>query len=174
MTMTPEIQRQLADTLNAITDKKDPETRKTVLRAIQKKDPTAVFPELQQDDLTQSIERRFEELNHAQAARDTQSRLEAQRGELMARGYSEEDVKKIETDVMQKHGISDYKVAAVVFDAEQPAPAPSYDIRGKRPWKAESLKRFMENPRDTAREVASEIVHEMRASTQPNFNRRSA
>ena len=103
---------------------------------------------------------------HKQATRDAQENLERQRNQLITKGYSEEDVKKIETEVMQKHGISDYSVAAKVFDADQPAPQPSYEIRGKRPWKAESLKRFMENPKDTAREVAQETIAEMRNSNK--------
>lgn len=160
---------QLANTLKAITDKGDPETRKAALELIQKKVPGTNFTELQTDRLEKSVEKRFEELEHRQSQRELQSNLESQRQSLISRGYSEDDVKKIETDVMQKHGIADYSVAAKVFDADQPAPQPSYDIRGVRPWKAESLQSFMKNPKDKAREVAQQVAAEFRQSPNKRF-----
>ena len=160
---------QMANSLKAILDRSDPETRKTTLSLLEKKIPGANIVELQTDRISKSVEDKFAAFEHKQAAKEANSRLESQRNSLISKGFTEDDVKKIETDVMQKHGISDYEVASKVYAADQPVPVPSYEIRGNRPWKKESLKDFMGNPKDKAREVAAQTALEMRQNPNRRF-----
>lgn len=157
---------QLANTLKAITDRADPETRKAALELIQKKVPGTHFSELETDKISKTMDAKFAEFEHRQATKDATHQLETQRGKLTAMGYTDADIKSIETDVMQKHGISDYEVAAKVYQADQPAPAPTYDIRGQKPWKRENLEGFFGKPREKAREMAAQISAEMRSNPQ--------
>lgn len=157
---------QLANTLRAITDKGDPETRKAALALIAKKVPGTHFSELETDKMSRAMEAKFAEFEHKQVVRDATHQLETQRGKLTAMGYTDDDIKNIETNVMQKHGIADYEVAAKVYQADQPSPSPTYDIRGQKAWKRENLKDFFGKPKDKAREVAAEVLAEMRSNPQ--------
>lgn len=162
MDLSPETV-QLANTLRAITDKSDPATRKAALELIEKKVPGTNFSELQEDRVEKKMNERFQKMEQDRASQEANQRLENQRQSLITKGYTEEDVRKIETDVMQKHGIVDYEVAAKVFQADQPASQPHYDIRGQKAWKKDNLKdMFGPNVKEKARERAFEVVAEMR------------
>ena len=72
--------------------------------------------------------------------------------------YNEDQIKEIETGVMQKYGINDYDAAAKVYGADlKPAKA---DNRPRRTstWEMPDFEKFAKNPAQAANDLAYDLI----------------
>lgn len=158
--LSPEAQAQLADLSVALAH--NPKTRKQFTKLVQEIDPTKRFADVETDELRESIDHKFAERDQQAEAARTRQRLEAQRQGLISSGrFKEEDVAKMEKDVMEKHGISDYDIASKVYAADMKPVSPTSEIKS-RTWKMpvlqkEDLGNLTQHSRDKAYAVIDEI-----------------
>lgn len=157
--LSPEAQAQLAEL--SISLAHNPKTRKAFTKLVQEVDPSKRFPDVEADDLRDTIKNEFEVRDQQAEARRIKAQTENQRADLLESGrYKEEDVKEIEK-IMEKHGISDYDVAAKVYSADTKPASPTSDIKS-RTWqmpqlKKEDLGNLTQNARDKAYATIDEI-----------------
>jgi hypothetical protein len=139
----------------------DKEMRPLVNKFLKKKNGK-VLPDVELEEIRAENKREFEKRDIAASAEREKLRLEAQRNALIESGrFSEDDVKKMEKDVMEKHGISDYNVAAKVFAADVKPADPTPEI-SSRNWELPKFsKEEMANPHAVARRRANDVVGEI-------------
>ena len=142
----------------------DPETRPMVNKKTKVRGSPMMDVELA--DMKAEMRKEFEDRDQKSQQEKIKRQLETQRNGLIDRGYKEEDVSKIETDYMQKHGIGDYDLAAKLYAADQKPADPSYEIQ-TRTWQMPNFtKEQIMNPKELdrrAREGAYQTLAEMRA-----------
>lgn len=135
--LSPEAQAQLADLTLKLAH--DPKTRKQYAKLVKEIDPSRTFPDVEMDEFRESVKAEREADKLAEAAQKTRERLAAQRSALIASGrFKEEQVKEMESSVMEKHGISDYDVAAKVFSADIKPASPTHELKS-RTWEMPTL-----------------------------------
>lgn len=165
--MTAEADRdQLADLIAKISS--DPRTRKTVIKAIKEVEPNWQVPaDVIADDLREETDAKLAEIRQEAESRRIRDDLERKRRRV-ADKYGEDAVQAIEKDIMQKHGIADYDLAARVYAAEQPPPdrerrdqeSPRHGATFQVPQI--DLNEYMRNPRKAALDEAYRVVDEFR------------
>lgn len=105
----------------------NPGTRKDFARLVKKVQPGRRFPDVEVEDIRAEVRQEFEtrdlELQKQKAGR----KLERERAEV-ADQYDEKAMGEIEA-LMEKHGLSDYKLAARLYaaDAKPARPTPGAD-----------------------------------------------
>jgi len=152
--------KYLANLLTKLTE--DPRTRRRVLQAVKELEPNLRFPDQDVQDLREEFEAKLAEDRQKRESETIRARLEADRQRLADR-YDDETIRKIETDVMQKHGIADYEVAAKVYAADLPPERPERDdTRHGATWELPSFDEYFENPMKTARANAYRTIDELR------------
>lgn len=131
--LSPEAQAQLSKLATDLAH--NPKTRKRFVNLVKEIDPSKTFPDVELEDLRESIEAKFADRDHQEAARKATRKLERQRASLIESGrFKEEDVEKIEKEVMEAHGISDYEVAATYYGAITKPVTPTSEIKSQT-WK---------------------------------------
>lgn len=128
--LDPEAQKQLAELTIKLAH--DPKTRKAFTKLVKEVDPSKSFPDMDAEDNRDVIRSEFAKRDQDAESARVKQRLEAQRAGLINSGrYKEEDVQKIEKEVMEKHGISDYDVASKVYAADTKAANPTPEIKSR-------------------------------------------
>lgn len=165
--MPPEADRdQIAELIAKISA--DPATRKTVIKAIKHVEPKWEVPaDIAVDDLREETRAQLDAMRQENESRRIRDELERKRKSIADR-YGEDSVKEIETNIMEKHGIVDYDVAARLYAAEQPPPdrerRAREDSRHGATWELPQidLAAYMANPRKAALDEAYKVVDELR------------
>src|SRR5258708_3625890 len=139
------------------------DTRREFIKLVKKVDPSRSFPDVDMQDLRDELAEQRAEDETKRQAEATKQRMEKQRQALIDSGrYTEDDVKKIETDVMQAKGITDYDDAATLYGAQH-APArgaPEISSSGGT-WTLPDNKGLRENPGKWARDQAFASIAEI-------------
>lgn len=147
----------------AIELSKDVEGRKLINKKL--KPLGKSLPDVDLADLSASIDNKFAERDQQENARRMNDHLESQKNGLRSRGFKDEDIANMETNIMQKHGISDYDVAAKVFAADARPADPTHEIK-TRTWQMPTLgEKQIHNSADIAnfaRERAYQVVNEFK------------
>jgi len=122
--LDPAAQAALAELAVELANK--PETRKEFARLVQKVQPNRRFPDVEADDLKAEIDRRFEEKEREVEQKRILKAMEREKAKI-SKNYDEKSIGEIEA-LMEKHGISDYSLAARLYAAEtkpaNPTPQP--------------------------------------------------
>jgi hypothetical protein len=160
--LSAEAQAQLAELTLKIAH--DPKTRKQYAKLVKEIDPSRTFPDVEMDEFRESVKADIAAQKLADDARKTSDRLAAQRHALIATGrFKEEQVKEMETSVMEKHGISDYDVAAKIFSADLKPASPAHEIKS-RTWEMPTIaKEDMGNLAAFAQRQAYAAIDEIKA-----------
>lgn len=128
--LDPEAQKQLAELMVGMS--KNPKTRKEFTRLVREVNPSMSFPDVEKEEMRETITSEFAKRDQENETKRVKERLEAQRSSLITSGrFKEEDVGKIEKEVMEKHGISDYEVAAKVYAADMRPASPTPEIKSR-------------------------------------------
>lgn len=131
------------------------ETRREFIKLVKKIDPSRSFPDVEMQDLREEMESKFAEEETKRQANATKKRMEDQRQALIDSGrFTEDDVKKIETDVMQTKGITDYDTAAILYGAQHAPAKAAPEISSGGTWTLPDNKGLRENPGKWARDQA--------------------
>lgn len=121
------------------------------------------LPDVEFAELSANIDNKFAERDQQEASRRMTDHLESQKNSLRSRGFKDDEIAKIETDIMQKHGISDYDVAARVYAAESKPANPTHEIK-TRTWQMPTIgKDDIGNLNQRALNIAYQTVGEFRA-----------
>lgn len=138
-----------------------------------KTDPTiALPPDVQIEKFKRDQKARDDAREIETRQKETNKKLEAQRKSLIESGrYDEDTVSKMEKEIMEPRGISDYDIAATLYAAANPEPDVHVPVRGQAgatwdmPWKTQSkdqVSALLANPRKAALEKAHAVVTELR------------
>ena len=143
----------------------NPKTRRPFLNAVREIEPDRVFPDQQVEDLRQEWATQRETDNIERERRETEQRLAAQRRKLIdSKRFTEDDVKKIEKDVMERLGLADYDAAATIYGAQQPA-APSNTVpKSGGVWELPTFDGLLKDPNGAARNMAFQVIDELAAN----------
>lgn len=160
--LSPEAQSQLADL--ALQLAHDPKTSKQYKKLVKELHPDRHFPDVEVDDLREEVKTLLAARDQKEESDRVNQGLRAQRNGLITSGkFTEEDVKKMETDVMEKHGISDYEVAAKVYAADTRPANPTPEIKS-RVWEMPKLaKEDIDNINQHTLKNAYAVVDEITA-----------
>ena len=140
------------------------ETRREFIKLVKKVDPSRSFPDVEMQDLREEMESKFAEEETKRQAAATKKRMEEARQALIDSGrFTEDDVKKIETDVMQAKGIADYETAAVLYGAQHAPAKAAPEISTGGTWTFPDHKGLREDPNKWARDQAFAAVGEIKA-----------
>lgn len=138
------------------------ETRKDYLKAVKKIDPAKRFPTHEVDELRAELaetrEREKEERQIEEQRKATEARLNAQRSALVGKGYTDDQLKEVES-VMQKYGLADYEAGADLYQARKPATAPDAPTGT---WEFPTIAGLIENPTKAARDEAYRTITELK------------
>jgi len=160
MTYDPATQEQMAKLLGKLMS--EPKTRRTVGKAIREVEPNVRFPDLDLEDLKEELRADREKEKADRETEKLEEKLRTQRDRLKDR-YSDEQLKQIEEDVMKKHGIFDYEIAAKVYAAEQPPVRESREENHHgATWKIPNFEKYFKDPRGTALDEAHQAIAELR------------
>lgn len=159
--LSPEAEKQLAELSMQLAH--NPKTRAKYVKLVQEIDPSKRFPDVETDDIREEMNTRFAEQAATQQAERVRQQLETQRAGLITSGrFQEEDVKKIETDIMPKYGLTDYDAAATLYAAQTKPQTPVPEIKG-RTWEMPLPdKKDMGNLANYARKQAYAAIDEIR------------
>lgn len=140
----------------------DPKTRKEFVNLIKKRDPNFRAADVEIEDLRDDVDQRFAARDQQEEARKATDRLSAQRRNLIDSGrFKEEDVVKIEKDVMEKYGLADYDAAAKLYAADMKPAGATPEIK-TRVWEMPDLKSAMNDPAGQARSEAYKAIDEIK------------
>lgn len=165
--LSPEATDQLAALAQTLAH--NPKTRRQFVKLVQEVDPSKRFPDVESDELRESIKSEFAQRDQQAEANRVLQHQQNQRAGLISSGrFKEEDVKAMEKDVMEKHGISDYDIAAKVYSADTRPATPTSEIRS-RSWEMpnmtkDNIANLGHHARDTAFKVIDEFKNKRRAS----------
>lgn len=164
MSIDPKVEKELAQL--AIKLAANEKTKRPFLKAVKE-----VAPELYRSFPDQAIE----DFREAEAERREKERLDAETAAVTARlakqrktllkSYTEDQVKEIETGVMEKYGLADYEAAAKLYSADH-APVQQ---NGRQPtkygatWELPKYDGLLENPVKAARDMAHRVIDELNA-----------
>lgn len=133
-------------------------TRKAHLKNIKTLSPGYQLPaDIATADLREELTGALADDKLERERKATEDRIAAQRKSLIDSGrYSEDDVKKIETEVMQKFGLSDYAAAAKIYAADtQPAkPSGREPLTRDATWTLPQVPGLLDDPTKAARNAA--------------------
>jgi hypothetical protein len=168
--LSPEQQASISDLFYELCH--DPKTRKKARDLIKDRDPALAA---QFADVT--VDERMEEFEAKQADKELKRqqdehvrRLSEQRAALIADGkYTEDQVKEMETGVMARYGLSDYKAAATLYASENPpaTPTPPALKPGGATWEFPSVEvggkvvpfaDFAKDPAGASRNAAFNVI----------------
>ena len=128
-----------------------PETRATVLKAVQKVDPKFQLPaDVTARDVTDVIDEKFAERDTEARKHAVKAKLESDRKGLIdgtllpGRKFDEDGVKKIEM-FMQDRGYTDYRDAAILYGADEAPAGAVPEIPSAGVWEMPNVK----NPFDS-------------------------
>lgn len=141
----------------------NPKTRRQFFQAVKEIAPERYAAQIDQrvEDQLEEIRREREADKLAREQEKVTTRLEAARAALLSR-YSEDDVKKIETDVMQRYGISDYEAAAKLYAADNVPANPRNDPpKTGATWEMPNFEGLVKNPVKAARDMAFSVIDEL-------------
>lgn len=142
-------------------------TRKPFLNAVKEVDPNRRFPTQEVDDLREEMkterEREKEERRIEEERRATEARLNAQRSVLVGKGYTEDQLKEVES-VMTKYGLTDYEAAADIYERRKPV-APPEAATGT--WSFPSIEgltmdKLVADPTRASRDEAYRVITELK------------
>lgn len=156
----PETAQQLAELAMAIAH--NPKTRKGYTKLVREIYPDRRFADVETDEIREDIKKEFEQRDLQRRAEETKRAQESARASLITSGrFKEEDVQKIEKEVMEKHGISDYEVAAKVYNADLKPARPTPEVQS-RTWNMPTVKKGdLDNLGKIALEKAYGVVDEI-------------
>lgn len=142
----------------------NPKTSKVVAKAITAIDDSYKFPDLEQDQLKEYVDNKFESLQNDREREDFTKRLAFQRRQVMQSfGHEPADQEKhiagVEK-VMQETGLYDYHRAAKLYAAENPPPPPRPESRSAN-WQAPNAKELFENPLNYERSEAYKAIDDI-------------
>src|SRR5215469_8330881 len=169
-----DVAAELGDLLYDLTH--DKKTRSQIGRIIKEAKPesahAAAFKDVELEDRLAAFEKSQEDRSIEEQRQATISRLERQRQALLdgtsesGRKYSDDDIKKIEA-LMERKGIVDYEDAATLYAASTPQPGPLDDepINGTT-WEFPEWAKFSKDPVKASKEVANEVIRELRAKNR--------
>lgn len=156
--LTPEAQAELSAMMTDLAN--DKEMRPAVGKWLKKK-YGKTLPDVELDDIRQTVTREFEDRDLAEQSRRSKEKLESDRAGLITGGrFTEDDVKEIEK-IMEKHGISDYTVASKVYAADQKPADPRPEINSRNFELPKFDKTALADPKAFARNKANEVVGEL-------------
>lgn len=157
--LDPKAQAELADLMVDLSN--DKATRPIVNKFLKEK-TGKVMQDVELEDVRASVKKEFEDRDLAEKTERAKQKLEAQRQGLIDSGrFTEEQVVAMEKDVMEKHAISDYNIAAKVFVADLPPKTPD-QVEGDRYWNMPKMtKEDIANPKHVAHKRAMDAVGEV-------------
>jgi hypothetical protein len=140
-------------------------TRKTTLKNVKELDPSFRLPsDVEMEDFRAEQQAKDEARKIEDESRKALERQEAQRRDLLAK-YSEEQVKEIETNVMQKYGLSDYEAGAKLYAADFKPAQPSGSMSSSGAvWTLPDLPGLLDDPVKAARQEAERAIDEINRS----------
>lgn len=145
-----------------VTMANNPKTRAQTVKLAKEAGITLNLPDVEAATIREEMEAKLAERDQKEEQRRIKEKMERQRMSLIEKGFTDEDVGKIEKEVMEKHGISDYEVAAKIYAADtKPAPATPEIHSGV--WEMPAFpKEMLSNPRNYARKEAFKVIDELR------------
>jgi hypothetical protein len=163
--LTPEAAAMAIKLAKGMANSKEVDDAVAFWNLAKKADPNVTVPvNVQMEQFRREQAEREAAKEIERRAAETKRRLEQQRSSLIETGrYTEETVQKIEKEIMETRGISDYDVAATLYAAQNPEPSvntPAPRRTGTRwdmPWKGQNKEQFsniVKDPRGVALERA--------------------
>lgn len=141
----------------------DPEYRDSTLRALSKKHPEVIIPEIRVADMVKAevgaINKRLDDEAEARRQQELQTKLGAQKAEA-TRGLDDEGVKALEKLMVDK-GIGNYHTARELYDFQTKVAQPSALPSRRQLSMPTSLKDIANNPQKWARGQAYEALDEL-------------
>lgn len=166
----------------------DPKTRKQVAKLVKEKFPdrASSFSDVDLQEQVEAVRQEAEQREQIAQARQFQSELDKQRGDLITSGrYNEDQVKDIEK-IIARHGSTlDYNTAAVLYAHENPPAGgndgPPPDERTGATWEFPTVTGkdgkpipfadFAKNPTAAAQNAAYQVITEYKRRNVSNARR---
>lgn len=159
--LNAEAQKQLADMF--VTMANNPKTRAQTVKLAREAGLTLNLPDVEAATMREEMDAKLAERDSRDEQRRVIERQQRQRAALISeRGFTDDDVTKMEKEVMEKHGIGDYEVAAKIFAADT-TPASAVPEMNSGVWEMPAFpKEMMTSPRNFARKEAYKVIDENR------------
>jgi hypothetical protein len=168
MALDPNTAQALGELMHKLAH--NPKTRKSVAKMVKEVDPdrAAAFTDIELDDKVEALREEFTAKEDARQREEVTRKLEAQRKGLLAKGYTEDQVKEIEEKVMPRYGISDYDAASVLWANENPPaqPTPGEKRSNGTHWEFPMFEQYASDPRKASLDRAHEVIDELRAGSR--------
>jgi hypothetical protein len=121
--LNPQAEKELAELMYEYANDKE---QRPIFGEWYKNKKGRVLPDVEAASAVQLIDRRFEQEKAEREKEKALAKLEAQRESLKSR-YDDTALGEIEK-LMEKHGISDYDLAARLYASETQAATPTYEV----------------------------------------------
>lgn len=142
----------------------NPETRDVFLESVQKVNPQFTTPDLESKKIRSEMNARFDSQEQDRQRQESLQKMATQRqGLIDSKKYTNEDVEKIENEVMTKYGLSDYDAAATLYSAST-APARGTPEIKSTSWEMPDFKGIMQNPKKWALDEANAAMGDIIAN----------
>jgi hypothetical protein len=156
--LDPQAQAELAQL--AIDLANDSKIGKSVKKRISELQPSRRFFDVEADELRETMQQEFTKRDQDEEARKIRAHMENERNALLNSGHTPDNVTAIE-DVMTKYGLSDYKAAAKLWAAEQPAKRDNE--QSDRTWTLPTVNKEEDYSIKHARSKAYQVIDELRS-----------
>lgn len=148
----------------------DKEIRGVTLRALNKKHPEIVVPELVAEDLvnerTGDLKKQWDAFKQDQEKAALERQLHDQKMELRRKhNASDEDIGKVEK-LMTERKIADYDTGFEFYRLSQAAATPTPSAFETKRLTMPDLKTWTKNPQGVARDLAEKAIQELRSKNQ--------